>query len=199
MTIKSKISILTFIMFLSLISIGFASWTIATPEQNKTSDNSPITAEDTIDSFEHLEIVESTNFTYFANGFTTADGTITDSGTMTVKLKFISTNLSKFTLELKFDSAIDADFKKFDSITYSISNSTYEEKTVSGEGTIVIDIERSKITPDAENCFTLTFVFNENHDTFKSDIYSVLEVLNTNKEQNIFAVSLTVTELTPEE
>lgn len=187
MTLKSKISIFTFIMFLSLISIGFASWTIATPEQNKTTDNSPITAEDAINSYEHVSIVSSTNFTYFSNSFTNADGELTDSGNVTIKLN-IKKTCKSLSFELKFSSDISAEMTIFDSITYSTDNSGIP----SGTGT-KIEIEDLDFGSNESIEVEFTFVFTK-ATNFKEDVYSVLK-----DNTNIFAVSLTVNELNPVE
>ena len=101
MTIKTKISFLAFIMFLSLISIGFASWTLSKPEMNQTSDNSPISAEEAINSSKYVTKLDSTNFTYFPNGFTSSEGEIIDSGTLSIKFN-VSSQCLKFKFKLVF-------------------------------------------------------------------------------------------------
>lgn len=191
MTLKTKISIFSLIMFISLVSVGFASWTIATPEQSQTSSPSVITSESSIDSSKYVTTVETTNFTYYSNGFTTDGGDIVDNGTLTIKLN-VSTNCLKFKFKLKFSDAINKDINDkniFTSITYKVKSESSEIALAEGSVTeFEFEFDWSKLS---SNNIIISFTFNKDHNDFYEDVYKPILKENI----NIFSYNITVTDV----
>ena len=75
-------------MYVSLICVGFASWTISNngSGSGSSSASASIIADDVINSSEIVNISDFTVFDYFKNGFVNNDGYITASGNITAKL-----------------------------------------------------------------------------------------------------------------
>ena len=163
MTIKTKISFLAFIMFLSLISIGFASWTLSKPEMNQTSDNSPISAEEAINSSTYVTKLDSTNFTYFPNGFTSSEGEIIDSGTLTIKFN-VSSQCLKFKFKLGFNELINKDLDNtvFDSISYKVTNEDGSDILLQGNET-EFEFDSSSLS---NNIIVISYTFVQNNEDF---------------------------------
>ena len=88
MSKKPKILAAMFFMYVSLICVGFASWTISNNGlgSGSSSASASIIADDVINSREIVNISDFTVFDYFKNGFVNSDGYITASGNITAKL-----------------------------------------------------------------------------------------------------------------
>ena len=69
MSLKSKITMFAIIMYLSLICVGFASWTLSVDTKDAVSSDNVITSETIINSNDEITIGKVTNFKYFNNGF----------------------------------------------------------------------------------------------------------------------------------
>ena len=88
MSKKPKILVAMLFMYVSLICVGFASWTISNngSGSGSSSASASIIADDVINSSEIVNISDFTVFDYFKNGFVNNDGYITASGNITAKL-----------------------------------------------------------------------------------------------------------------
>ena len=91
MSKKPKILATMLFMYVSLICVGFASWTISNNGSGtgSSSASASIIADDVINSSEIVNISDFTVFDYFKNGFVNSDGYITASGNITAKLTLI--------------------------------------------------------------------------------------------------------------
>ena len=94
MSKKPKILVAMLFMYVSLICVGFASWTISNngSGSGSSSASASIIADDVINSSEIVNISDFMVFDYFKNGFVNSDGYITASGNITAKL---SLNIAK--------------------------------------------------------------------------------------------------------
>ena len=94
---KTRLAIVTFITFILIISVGFASWVLINPVSDATSSIDVIVYESGYEC-KYLAINGSESFDYYNTGFVENDATITDNGNITLQ----------FGLKLK---DLKADFK----------------------------------------------------------------------------------------
>ena len=188
MTLKTKFSIFAFIMFLSLISMGFASWTISHTVSEPQMTSYSITSEEAINSSKYVTKLDSINFTYFPNGFTSSEGEIIDSGTLTIKFN-VSSQCLKFKFKLGFNELINKDIDNtvFDSISYKVTNEDGSDILLQGNDT-EFEFDLSSLS---NNIIVISFTFVQNKEDFYNKVYE--PILKGN--ENIFSYNITVTDI----
>lgn len=187
MSLKSKITMFAIIMYLSLICVGFASWTLSVDTKDAVSSDNVITSETVINSNDEITIGQVTNFKYFNNGFIDEENfTLTYSAKITVELIVNKEKCAEVSAELNINELISG--LAFDSITCVIDGSS--DNTVYGTK---VTIDTSLMTSDT---VTLVYTLNASKDTFISKVYTPLY---TNQDKNIFSIELNVTKENLEE
>lgn len=177
---KLKYYITMILISLSLISIGFASWTIT--NDVKIEDDNIIIVDDVMKYNDYFEC-KLTPFSYYKVGFVASDGQITNEGIINVEIvvdtnkcreKFSTTKL-EFELTLRTIGAADVNlFNNPDlPLTVSVNNNVLTDSEVTKNNTssvtkyIITDLSQSSLTLNFEYKLTMNDMSN-----FEETIYN---------------------------
>ena len=180
MSVKSKITVLAFIIYISLICVGFASWTLTADTKDVFVDNNVVTSETIINTSDEITVGNVKNFKYFNNGFINeTDNTLCYTAKVSVELTINKDKCAEVTAELKINDLISG--LVFDSITCVIEGST---DTLEYGSKVTIDTTKMET-----NTVTLIYTLTTNKDTFITNVYTPLY---NNSDKNIFSIELNV-------
>lgn len=180
MSLKFKINMFAIIMYLSLICVGFASWTLSVKNIELSTDTNVVSSENIINTSEEITINKVSSFKYFNNGFISNDNTLTHTANVIVELTINRDICKEVTVDFKINDLITN--LVFDSISCEIEGTT--DETVYSS---FVTIDTTKLAKDEVK---LIFTLKANKDTFVDKVYNPL-INNTDK--NIFYLELNVT------
>lgn len=186
MSMKSKITMFAIIMYISLVCVGFASWTFSISTKDISTDNSVISAETIINTSDEITLGDVTTFKYFNNGFIDNDNKLSYVTTLEIDLTIDKSSCAEVTAELKINELITG--LKFDNISCTISGSS--DTTTYGTK---VTIDTTKLS---SNEITLVYTLTANKETF---IQNIFNPLFNNQDKNIFSIELNVTKENIEE
>lgn len=197
MSKKPKILAAMLFMYVSLICVGFASWTISNGSSDNNSIDGSIVVDNVINTSDVLVMTNNTRmFDYYNSGFVENDGTITLKGSIYLeytldinKCKTVfndNTNLEIY-VDLKHPSdALDPNntFLGFFGDTKITSTATLTSNIENANinynlGKSVITFSNFKTIQENSVTIgiTITFIVNddENHTYFKNNVYPFLK------------------------
>lgn len=181
MSVKSKITMLAIIMYLSLICVGFASWSISVDSNDAVTSGDVISTESVINTSDAITVISTESFRYFNNGFISDEDTLVYSANIRVTISIDKSKCEEATAEIKLNQ--DVIGLGFDSISSVIEGSS---DTTTYESKVTIDV--SKINTDE---ITIVFTLNSNKDDFTSKVFE--PIYTYGKTMNIFNIELNVT------
>ena len=184
--LRIQCSILIILAFLSIISVGFASW-VTTTDSVISSVTGTIQVDDIIESNEYITKVEPTSLKYYKTGFVSNDGEITQTGTMSIALtinidKCKSTFKNATSFNLYLTTTYSDSFNLFnnsndlpvnisigdDNINQLVSNDIATNGNECTSKIVINDLSKSEVV------ITIYFSFTNNKNTF-TDIYKSLK------------------------
>ncbi len=194
MTLKTKMSLLVFLTSISIVSVGFSSWSITAETTAELNGN--IKVDNVLELNNTASIVSSTAFEYFDTGFRNGDiisNTATISYNVSISIdECISTFTSRIidvSILLKYKDGITSTLDMFDYLSTikvngtNVTSSTL--KTYSVEFYKTYDI--STYTEDI--LLSIEYTFNTSSTNFYEDIFPYL--MNDNIS---FCMDLSLTE-----
>ena len=175
---KTKLTIVTFITFILIISVGFASWVLINPVSS-VNDSIDVIVYESGYECKYLEIKESESFDYYNTGFVENNATITDTGSITLqfllklddlKEDFNTDDLLKGTnnismyITLKYSDLVTPGYNIFGNSNTPINCSVSDprisiaETSNNSEGmNVVLDINNINSISDGTIDFTVTY------------------------------------------
>lgn len=197
MSKKPKIIVAMFFMYVSLICVGFASWTISNGSAANPSIDGSIVVDNVINTSDVLVMTDKTRmFDYYNSGFVESDGTITLKGSIYLeytleinKCKEVFIEDSNLVIYVDVKHPSDAlypnnTFLGFFSDSKITSKATLTSNVGSpsinyeaGKSVITFsnfkNIQESSVTIGVTIAFTVTD--DENHTYFKNNVYPFLK------------------------
>ena len=86
MSVKSKITMLAIIMYLSLICVGFASWSISVEPGDSQTGSNQIVTQPVVNTSDAITVNSTQSFRYFNNGFISNENSLVYSATIEVNI-----------------------------------------------------------------------------------------------------------------
>ena len=182
-----KLIIIALIGCITLISVGFAAWTVTKP-LDKYEGSFDVIVFESMDNAKYIEIADSTVFDYYNTGFVENDDTITKTGNITVSFNLKINDYkdsfkesSGMTIELLLKHASDSAglymFENDASTPFTFTPTVSDEldgaysATTSSRGCLVtINLET---LPSDDVSFTVTFSVNYSgtYAEFKENVF----------------------------
>lgn len=197
MSKKPKILAAMLFMYVSLICVGFASWTISNGSSGNNSIDGSIVVDNVINTSDVLVMTNNTRmFDYYNSGFVENDGTITLTGSVFLEYT-LDINECKTVFNDDTNLEIYVDLKHPSDALYP--NNTFlgffDDTKITSTATLTSNIENANINYNLgksvitfsnfktiqENSvtigITITFTVNddENHTYFKNNVYPFLK------------------------
>ncbi|MBQ4060944.1 MAG: hypothetical protein IJD46_02835 [Bacilli bacterium] len=197
MTLKTKMSLLLFLTSISIVSIGFSSWSITAETVAEAKGN--IEVDNVIVQNNAASVISSTAFEYFDTGF--RDGnTITNTATITYNVSldldecknYLTSSNIELVIELSYKDGITSeldfiyDYLKEVKINNSIITlKNYETNSVE----VIKEFNLDDYSENIAILIEYTFSYNEQNTNFYEDIFPYLY-----NDKISFSMNLTVKE-----
>ena len=188
MTKKFMISVIAILSSISLVSIGFASWTIAS---GNSTIGGIITAEDVMYTDHYVTITKAKPLTYCSKGFVNPDNQSEILNKGSLDLNVTLRNLKEF--KTKFSTSTS----KIDSLGVDI-NLSYEQQGTyqylfNTDSSKELVFDQGKIT-SSDSSFTLPTTYTKNTAQYTSSSFIPLNgLLNGSRDTYTFNVKYTFT------
>ncbi len=182
--LRIQYSIFIILAFLSIMSVGFASW-VTTTDSPISSIEGSIQVDDVIESNEYITNVSPTKLKFYKTGFVTNEGSISQTGTMSIELtidikKCKETFKDATSLNLYFTTTYsDNSFNFFNDptnlpVTIKVSDDSLISNDIAVNGNECISkIEIKDLAQDTKT-ITISFTITNNLDSFAT-IYNSLK------------------------
>lgn len=182
--LRIQYSIFIILAFLSIMSVGFASWVTANDSPISSIEGS-IQVDDVIESNEYITNVSPTKLKFYKTGFVTNEGSISQTGTMSIELtidikKCKETFKDVTSLNLYFTTTYSDDsFNFFNDptnlpVTIKVSDDSLISNDIAVNGNECISkIEIKNLAQDTKT-ITISFTITNNLDSFTT-IYNSLK------------------------
>lgn len=198
---KTKLVIVTFITFILIVSVGFASWVLINPVSD-ASDSIDVIVYESGYECKYLAIEDSKSFDYYNTGFVENNATITDNGNITIKFAlkldtlkadFETDNLLSGTKDismivtLKYSDLVTPGYNIFGNsntpINCSVSDqriSIDEVSNTSSDLTLTLGLDNINSISDGTINFTITYKVGisdelNQHTYFKNEVFPHLK------------------------
>lgn len=198
---KTRLVIVTFITFILIVSVGFASWVLINPVSD-VSDSIDVIVYESGYECKHLAIEDSKSFDYYNTGFVENNATITDNGNITInfalkldtlKADFETDNLLSGTKDismivtLKYSDLVTPGYNIFGNsntpINCSVSDqriSIDEVSNTTSDITLTLGLDNINSISDGTINFTITYKVGisdelNQHTYFKNEVFPHLK------------------------
>ena len=198
---KTKLVIVTFITFILIVSVGFASWVLINPVSD-ASDSIDVIVYESGYECKYLAIEDSKSFDYYNTGFVENNAIITDNGNITItfalkldtlKADFETDNLLSGTKDismivtLKYSDLVTPGYNIFGNsntpINCSVSDqriSIDEVSNTTSDITLTLGLDNINSISDGTINFTITYKVGINdelnqHTYFKNEVFPHLK------------------------